>query len=200
MPTTKETLTYLFTGKTPDSYRERIEEQLEEMEANEPRTYVGNTGVIGPKARFDATAEQQAAANAFWDVWRGEHTDEEFDAAWEALEKAFEGNEKEFDRLDSWLDKLMENMNSAQNDKDYNAEDWYDLPATWWKNPAGTTDENGITAADLQGFRGLPAGVMTAVLKGTQQGISGIRVQLDGRAVGELVAPYVSQEIAKDIG
>ncbi len=210
MPTTKETLTYLFTGKMPDSYHERIEQKQEEAraeaEANTPRAYVDSVGPTSPvkRARFDATAEQQAAANAFWDVWvgyrAGTNTDEEFDAAYDAMEKAFEGNEKEFNRLDEWLDRIMDQFESAQEEKNYDPSYWMDLPATWWKNPAGGTDQGGISAEDLQGFRGLPASMLTAVLRGTQQGISGIRVSLDGRTVGELVAPYVSEKIASDIG
>ena len=210
MPTTQETLTYLFTGKTPDSYKERVEKKAEEAraeaEANTPRAYVDSVGPTSPvkRARFDATAEQQAAANAFWDVWvgyrAGTNTDEEFDTAYDAMEKAFEGNEKEFNRLDEWLDRIMEQFESAQEEKNYDPSYWMDLPATWWKNPAGATDQGGISAADLQGFRGLPASMLTAVLRGTQQGISGIRVSLDGRTVGELVAPYVSEKIASDIG
>lgn len=209
MPTGKEVMQYLFTGKVPESYHERAEAQKEalaaEKEANTPRAYVPTTGVISPArtARFDATEAQQAAANAFWDVWRdytdGKATDEDFDAAYAAMEAAFEGNEKVFEQVDEWLDKLMEALNSREGETDFNPENWMDLPATWWKNPAGVTNENGITSKDIEGLNSLPAGIQTAVQRGAAQGISGIRVSLDGRTVGELVAPYVSAAIARDI-
>ena len=215
-PTGKEMLQYLFSGgKIPESYSERVEAHKEEKaaeqaaaeaeaEANEPRTYVDSYGPSSPvkRARIDATAEQQEAANAFWDVWRsgdwGEG-DEKYDTAWEAMVAAFEGNEKEFDRLDEWLDRIMEEYNSAQNENDFNENSWMDLPSTWWQEPITVKDENGVTSSDLQSFRTLPASMQAAVQAGAASGVSGIKVTLDGYTVGTLVAPYVSTIIARDI-
>ena len=155
------------------------------------------------RARFNATAEQQAAAEAFWDILRsGEwgKNDEKLDSAWDAMEAAFAGNEKEFERLDSWLDRLQEEWNANRNETDYNEGNWQDIPASWWMNPAGgDAGNNGVTAADLQGFREVPAAMQKAVAAGAAAGVSGIRVTLDGRTVGELVTPYVSEAIARDI-
>ena len=53
---------------------------------------------------------------------------------------------------------------------------------------AGLTDT-------VDGLKGVPGQMVTAV----QKGVSGIRVTLDGYAVGRLVAPYVSQEIARAV-
>ena len=217
MPTLtgKEALEFAMTGKTPESYSQRMQEWKErkaaekaeaeaEAEAAQPRAYIETHGPTSPvrSARFDATEEQQEAAQAFWDVWRsgdwGEN-DEKYDAAWDAMEKAFEGNEDTFDRLDTWLDRIMEQYNSAQNETDYNENDWMDLPSTWWKEPLKVVDENGISSSDLEGFRGLPANIRTAAQNGVSIGVSGIKVTLDGATVGRLVAPYVSQEIARSI-
>ena len=66
-----------------------------------------------------------------------------------------------------------------------------DVPADWWTN----TNNNGLTSEDISGFRGLP----NMMAKSVQNGISGIKVTMDGYAVGKLVAPYVSQEIAKEM-
>ena len=175
-----------------------------EAEANEPRAYVDSYGPSSPvkRARIDATADQQEAANAYWDILRsgdwGED-DEKIDAAWDAMIAAFEGNEKEFDRLDEWLDKIMEEYSSAQDESDFNADNWMDLPSTWWQEPITVKDENGVTSSDLQSFRSLPASMQTAVQNGAASGVSGIKVTLDGYTVGTLVAPYVSQIIARDI-
>ena len=217
MPTLtgKEALQFALTGKTPESYSERVQSWKDEKaaekaaaeaeaEAAQPRAYIETHGPTSPvrSARIDATEEQQEAAQAFWDVWRsgdwGED-DEKYDAAWEAMEKAFEGNEDEFERLDAWLDKMMEQFNSAQTETDYDENDWMDLPSTWWKEPLKVVDENGITSSDLQGFQSLPASLQTAVQNGASAGVSGIKVVLDGSTVGRLVAPYVSQEIARGI-
>ena len=150
--------------------------------------------------RMDATAAQQAAAEALWDAWRGGDMDG-FDSAWDALQAAFEGNEATLERLDGWLDRLMEEYNSAEQDKDFNPANWMDIPASWWKTPAGGTDTgDNITGSDLRTFRGLPASMQSAVQRGAAAGVAGIQVRLDGRAVGEMVAPYVSTIIARDIG
>ena len=78
-----------------------------------------------------------------------------------------------------------------------------DLPANWWLD-AGSwrnagNNESGLTSADLQNLRGLPASMASAVAAGAAQGVSGIKVTLDGYTVGQLVAPYVSESIARDV-
>ena len=54
--------------------------------------------------------------------------------------------------------------------------------------------QSGMTDT-VEGLKGVPGQMVTAV----QKGVSGIRVTLDGYAVGRLVAPYVSQEIARAV-
>jgi phage-related protein len=39
----------------------------------------------------------------------------------------------------------------------------------------------------------------SAVAAGAAKGVSGISVQLDGYTVGRLVAPYVSETVARDV-
>ena len=198
-------LEYIFTGKTPsyDKYKtsgETVEEAIDAL-AGAPTVNVSGSGPSSPvrTARMDATAAQQAAAEALWDAWRDGDMDG-FDSAWDALQAAFEGNEATLERLDGWLDRLMEEYNSAEQDKDFNPANWMDIPASWWKTPAGGTDTgDNITGSDLRTFRGLPASMQSAVQRGAAAGVAGIQVRLDGRAVGEMVAPYVSTIIARDI-
>jgi len=198
-------LEYIFTGKTPsaDKYKtsgETVEEAIDAL-AGLPKADVSGSGPSSPvrTARMDATAAQQAAAEALWDAWRGGDMDG-FDSAWDALQAAFEGNEATLERLDGWLDRLMEEYSSAETDKDFNPANWMDIPASWWKTPAGGTDTgDNITGSDLRTFRGLPANMASAVQRGAAAGVAGIQVRLDGRAVGEMVAPYVSTIIARDI-
>jgi hypothetical protein len=61
------------------------------------------------------------------------------------------------------------------------------VPADWWKNL--------LTSDDISFFRSLPEQMTTAVAAG----VSGIQVVLDGASVGYMVAPYVSQQIARSI-
>jgi hypothetical protein len=71
----------------------------------------------------------------------------------------------------------------------------------YWQS--GSADSNGITASDLANLKGLPAQITTAVengaAAGAAAGVGNIQVQLDGAVVGRLVAPYVSQIIAREI-
>lgn len=99
------------------------------------------------------------------------------------------------------FDSLWDSYSAWRQENGMNSMDW-SLPASWWKNPSGAgsgADENGITSADLQGFRGLPSQLQIAVQKGAASGVSGLRVEIDGQTAGRILAPYVSQEIAKAI-
>ena len=75
-----------------------------------------------------------------------------------------------------------------------------DIPDDWWRTTGNWNDTgDNITGSDLRTFRGLPASMQSAVQRGAAAGVAGIQVRLDGRAVGEMVAPYVSTIIARDI-
>lgn len=76
-----------------------------------------------------------------------------------------------------------------------NADQW--LPGG---NGSGGVTQDGITRTDLQNFNNLPAQLQRAAQEGTAKGVSGIRVYMDGVAVGHLVAPTVSQDIARAAG
>ena len=69
-----------------------------------------------------------------------------------------------------------------------------DIPSEWWLH--GSDSGEGITNENLTAFNSLPGKMEKAVAKA----VGGIRVYLDGQAVGYLVTPYVSQNIALDIG
>ena len=172
--------------------QEERQKQIDQM----GQTYVEGFGPSSPvkRARLNASEDQQAAANAWWDIFRsgnwGEN-DQALDNAWNAMAEAFGGEDSAlFGRLNTLLDRLIEEQSAAENDTDYNPDLWSDIPSTWWQNPSG--QNNGITSSDLQGFRSLPGQVSSAV----SRGISGIKVTLDGQTVGNLVAPYVSNYIA----
>ena len=134
---------------------------------------------------FDVTQDQIDAVEAFWDVWRSGDT-EDFDSAYEAFVNAFVGNEDAFKRLDQMLDELY-NYYVVNGINPSGVED---LPADWWRNGGGS-----LTSEDISGFRSVP-GLMKAAVR---EGVSGIKVSLDGYAVGSIVAPYVSEMIARDM-
>ena len=137
-------------------------------------------------AQIDVTDEQRKAAEAFWDVYRQNPTDFS-DEDWDAFESAFAGQEELFDKLNDMMDEL------TQADR---PDDWWtieDLPANWWLH--GNDNDDGITNENLSRFNNLPGEMKKAV----KEGVSGIRVTLDGRAVGNIVAEYVSEAIAQQI-
>ena len=168
---------------------EAVEEILEED--NTPKVnYTAPVYVPSPRknAKFSVTQEQRDAAEAFWDVWRsGYASEEEYDSAYDAMEAAFAGNEKEFNSMVDWLGKLYDAMTENQNSTEYSPETWTDIPSTWW--------ENQLKSDDISGFRGLPGQMRAAV----QSGMNNVRVVMDGQVVGNLVAPYVSQYVARDM-
>ena len=96
------------------------------------------------------------------------------------------------------LDEAISQMTEADNWQEQE-----NLPVQWWMDAASWRNaggnESGLTSADLQGFRSLPASMASAVAAGAAKGVSGISVQLDGYTVGRLVAPYVSETVARDV-
>lgn len=145
------------------------------------------------------TQAQRDAAEAFWDIFRQNFGDVP-DSAFDDLEEAFQGNQDLFDKLDTLIDKLSEH--DSVDDSWRNMED---LPANWWldadkwQNSGNANGGNAITSSDLQNFRSLPAGIAAAARAGTAEGISNIKVVIDGYAAGRLLAPYISEYIARDI-
>lgn len=155
--------------------------------------------------------EMMAAAEKFWDVYRGDwgENDEKFDAAWDEFEAAFKGNAELFDALNDKMDEFVQGV------PDDSWKEQEDIPKEWFQQSSedlGTsTDlmndavaqlktnvESGKTVAqtvagmDIKKFNGLPAELQVAAQRGTAAGVSGIRVYLDGASVGRLVAPYVN--------
>ena len=169
---------------------------VEEQEASEPYNGpVSEDGIAIPNPkgrRLRVTEAQRQAAEDFWDVWRSDdwgENDEKYDAAWDAYEAAFNGNEATFDQLHDMMMRLFDSINN--NDGDFDA--FKDLPANWWETIG--KDENDLTKEDISGFMELP-NKMSASVAGA---VGNISVNLDGYKVGQLVAPYVSEVVARDI-
>lgn len=142
------------------------------------------------------TDAQRTAMENFWDAWRSWERDDTpqhedaFDRTWDELREAFAGQDELFQEVNTLLNELGRRDDFLE---------MSDLPQNWF------TQQNGeqLTQGDIQGFRGLPAQIAAAVqagaTAGASAGVSGIRVTLDGYMVGQLVAPYVSQQIAFSI-
>lgn len=130
---------------------------------------------------YGFTESMRNAAETFWDQLRddGMFSDEE----WDAFEKAFENNPEQWDKINELIDDYLTSFPTVA---DYSE----DLPADWWtggSNNSENEDNTGLTSAIV----GLPKNVASAV--------SNIKVIMDGQEVGTLVAPYVSESIARNI-
>ena len=86
--------------------------------------------------------------------------------------------------------ELLAAYSDWRQEHSYGNMDWQLPDASWWQ----TNNSSGLTSDDISGFRSVPNLMAGAV----QRGVSGIRVTMDGSAVGRLVAPYVSQYIAAE--
>ena len=156
----------------------------------------GPAGEIQEWESLDTIKELgKSALEDLFDAWRdyenGKEGEDEYDRAWEYA-KGILG-----DSFGDVIEKMIQEM-----DKNPNWMKEGDIPLSWWNgamNPAnwnggnnnGAMNQNGITSSDLQSFQKLPSGMQRAVEAGARAGVSGIRVDLDGAAVGRLVAPYV---------
>lgn len=143
-----------------------------------------------------------------------EGNDEDVDTEYGLPQELLEQNLEEFKKLmpdsDVWgtieeyglgalnaedTQEILKDVYNLLMDK-YTNGDLTDTPASWWQTTGGNSgDGDTITSSDLQSFRNTPA----AMEKAVRNGVKGIRVTLDGRTVGSLVAPYVSQYIAETI-
>lgn len=131
-------------------------------------------------------SNQMEVANVFG---RGVMTEANWDALQELLDRMHEEDKSQEDLPDEFfglMDQFVQELSEA-NDNNGLPED---VPADWWNNN-GQNGE-GLTSADLAGFRGLPKQMAAAV----SSGVSGIKVYMSGQEVGNLVAPYVSEALA----
>lgn len=153
-------------------------------------------------AAVTPTQAQLEAAEIWWDYLHNRDTGDGRDP-FDVFDSAFATNDSLYEKLDALIDAIRTEEENGNPDG-WNLED---LPANWWlldpgawqAGSSGGQNGNGITSSDLQSFRGLPAGILEATRAGAAAGVSGIRVTLDGVTVGRLVAPYVSERIARDV-
>ena len=157
---------------------------------DQTRIYV--PGLTAPD-RAEAENAKRDAAEAFWDALRENGADAWWGSEAEALTQQFSDDQEGMSRL---IDAITELTASENWQSRENLPDWLWTDSAPWQ---GGGDADGITSADLQSFRGLPGQLTAAARNGVSQGVSGLKVTLDGAVVGRMVAPYVSEYIAQDI-
>ena len=96
------------------------------------------------------------------------------------------------DEFGTVWDRIMQKLDEL----DGKQTDLEDLPAEWWQTQGGNAgNQDGMTGQDARNITQAVNNMPSAVAKS----IGGIRVYMDGRAVGNLVLPYVSEGIAHSV-
>ena len=166
--------------------------------------------ILPDRPKYTVTDEQRTALEAAFDAWKSWYRDptdqheDAMDRAVEASEKAFAGQEELFDTLDNMMNELAQKddwINMKDLPAEWFTDPWrtqgkYEVPADWWKTGANA---DGITSQDLQNFDSLPSRLERSVENGMAKVVGSISFDLDGYQVARIVAPMVSQEIAKDM-
>ena len=137
--------------------------------------------------------DRDQAVQDWWDAWKNASNGDE---PWTEEENAFSWFQEVFgDKAGEVFDRIIQKLDEMDDQTKLE-----DIPEDWWRTTGNWNDTgDNITGSDLRTFRGLPASMQSAVQRGAAAGVAGIQVRLDGRAVGEMVAPYVSTSIARDI-
>ena len=161
----------------------------------------------------EMTQSQREAAEAWWDEYRKDPMGDQWDEAWAKLEESFSGNADLLERLDDafndWQtsqedNEFLDQENLFENSTEdlQNAADMLKEATTELKTntEAAKVVTEKAAGVDLKTFNALPPEMQKAVAAGAAAGVSGIRVTLDGAAVGRMIAPYVSSLIAAQIG
>ena len=168
-------LRYIVTGKLPEKEEKVQEPKLPEIKQEEQKT------------GFNLTKEQIQALEDYWDLAKGDNGYEEWQQE-EKLVELFDGNMET-------LDKLLDMITVLQTKDGWTTLE--DLPSEWWQHQGGNSgNTDGMTSEDAKSMTGAVQSMPKAVAKA----LSGLSVKMDGQTVGYIVAPYVSQQIASQIG
>ena len=134
----------------------------------------------------------EEAIQDWWDAQRNADNGlEDQDEAWRALEWM---QEVLGDQFGDVYDSIIQHLDQLNRDQQLGMED---LPANWWQHQGGNSgNTDGLTSEDAKSMTGAVQQMPKAVAKA----LSGLTVKMDGQTVAYIVAPYVSQQIASQIG
>lgn len=152
--------------------------------------------VRGTDENLEANVKDEGLKDAFIDYVEAERALQEFlnsgmftgDNGTELFENV-EKTKEAFQSIEGAAE-LLQAYSDWRQEHSYGNMDW-ELPADWWQSSGA----QGLTSEDISGFKSVP-GLMRAAVR---EGVSNIKVVIDGQTVGNLVAPYVSEQIARDM-
>lgn len=160
---------------------------------------------------LDEVYTPEQIADAIQDWWDARQNANNGTEPWSEEEAAYRWMEEVLgDKFTDFWDTFVEKTEGMD------TSDMEDIPADWYSNlsadlsdavaqmkvntEASRASSDKIASADFKRFNGLPVEIQRAAQAGTAAGVSGIKVYMDGSAVGRLVAPYVSAIIANAVG
>lgn len=160
---------------------------------------------------LDEVYTPEQIADAIQDWWDARQNANNGTEPWSEEETAYRWMEEVLgDKFTDFWDTFVEKTEGMD------TSDMEDIPADWYSNlsadlsdavaqmkvntEASRASSDKIASADFKRFNGLPVEIQRAAQAGTAAGVSGIKVYMDGSAVGRLVAPYVSAIIANAVG
>ena len=132
---------------------------------------------------YSVTDEQREGIEKYWDFVRTEGAVGNGDEL-SILYGLFADNEETLENLIELIEGQYEHNREGMPE---------DTPAFWWQTQGGNT---GNTDAMTGEQARTMTGAVTQMPAAVARAVSGIQVNMDGQAVGRLVAPYVSQQIA----
>jgi hypothetical protein len=167
--------------------------------------------VLRALAREMNDAQRQAVEN-WWDAYRQDTMGDQADQPWEEVERAFSDNSD----LLSKFENVFNDWQTSFEDMDFLKQEDLLAPSEDLSSAAESliqaTEElkvntqaakaatEKVLGVDLKTFNALPPHIQQAAAAGVAAGVSGIRVMLDGAAVGRMLAPFISQQIAEAVG
>lgn len=167
--------------------------------------------VLRALAREMNDAQRQAVEN-WWDAYRQDTMGDQADQPWEEVERAFSDNSELLNKFDDafndWqtsfenMDFLkQEDLLAPSEDLSSAADSLIQATEELKVNTqAAKAATEKVLGVDLKTFNALPPHIQQAAAAGVAAGVSGIRVMLDGAAVGRMLTPFISQVIASEVG
>ena len=183
------TVARLFKGEDPEveKAKETLNEMTPGLDNKVQNVWQNGKNALHYLAGEKPEEETQVAGKTFWEQWNdflnnGQNTLDQFGEWLEGKKNVLqEADDYYYD--DSWsIQEILDDMERRTRNET--------------KEGGNSGNADGLTTMDAKDMTGAVKNMPAAVARA----LNGLRVSMDGRTVGSIVAPYVSQAIAEQIG
>ena len=183
------TVARLFKGEDPEveKAKETLNEMTPGLDNKVQNVWQNGRNALHYLAGEKPEEETQVAGKTFWEQWNdflnnGQNTLDQFGEWLEGKKNVLqEADDYYYD--DSWsIQEILDDMERRTRNET--------------KEGGNSGNADGLTTMDAKDMTGAVKNMPAAVARA----LNGLRVSMDGRTVGSIVAPYVSQAIAEQIG